>query len=317
METREVLVDAPGVLGEAESHVVAATVFAPQPDAMSARPTLIVAIPGGTYTASYWHLDVPGHPGYSFAERATAAGAVVVTLDNLGTGRSSRPKDADELTFESVAAANAAVAAWAVDAARAGSLHPDLPALPDVFLVGLGHSLGGQLLMVQQARHQSFRRVGVLGSSFLGNAHVESGAVDAAALTADAEVRMRAMAGSSWDDGYLTVPRQALRPQFHAADVPADVLAADDAGATVLPRQLAVAAIASAAAAHYPGQVHVPVFLCFGEVDMSPDPRGEVTLYTSSNDVTLFLLAGSAHCHNLAGTRYVLWDRLIPWLLAP
>jgi alpha-beta hydrolase superfamily lysophospholipase len=312
METHEVLVDAPGVLGDAESCVVAATVFAPEPDAMRAVPPLMVAIPGGTYTGAYWHLDVPGHPGYSFAERAAAAGAVVVIVDNLGTGRSTRPKDADVLTFETVAAANAAVTTWAADAARAGNLHPDLPALPDVFLVGVGHSLGGQLLVVQQARHRSFRRVGALGSSFLGNAHVASDAVDA---TADAEVRMRAMAGSSWDDGYLVVPREILRAQFHAPDVPADVLAADDAGATVLPRQLAVSAIASAAAAHYPGQVDVPVFLCFGEVDMSPDPRREVTLYTSSKDVTLFLLPGSAHCHNIAGTRQVLWDRLVPWLL--
>jgi len=314
MEPHDVLVDAPSVLGDAESSVIAATVFAPEPGAVRTPPTVIVAIPGGTYTGAYWHLDVPGETGYNFAERATADGAVVVALDNLGTGRSSQPDDADLLTFESVAAANAAVAAWAADAARAGTLHPDLPPLGDVRLVGVGHSLGGQLLVVQQARHRSFRRVGVLGSSFLGNAHVGSDVVDTAALIAEAEVRMRAMAGSSWDDGYLSVPREALRPQFHAPDVPADVLAVDDATATVLPRRLAVAAIASAAAAHYPGQVHVPVFLCFAEVDMSPDPRREATLYTSSNDVTLFLLAGSAHCHNLARTRHVLWDRLVPWL---
>jgi len=29
--------------------------------------------------------------------------------------------------------------------------------------------------------------------------------------------------------------------------------------------------------------------------------------------VTLVVLPGSAHCHNFAGTREVLWDRLANW----
>jgi pimeloyl-ACP methyl ester carboxylesterase len=316
METFDVTVDATGVLGPTEPCVVAATVFAPEPHALPATPTIVVAVPGGTYTRCYWDLHVPGMSDYSFATRATQAGAVVVALDNLGTGGSSRPADADLLTFEVVAAANAAVASWAADAARSATLHPALPPLPAVSLVGVGHSLGGQLMVVQQARHRSFTRIGVLGSSFLGNAQVGSAAVDPAALRADAEARMQTMAGPSWDSGYLSVPRPLLRAQFHAADVPAEVLAADDADETVLPRRLAVAAIASPTAAHYAASVDVPVFLCFGEVDMSPDPRREVSLYTSSDDVTLLLLPGSAHCHNMASTRYQLWDRLVPWLLS-
>ena len=29
--------------------------------------------------------------------------------------------------------------------------------------------------------------------------------------------------------------------------------------------------------------------------------------------LTLYVLAGSAHCHNMAGTRQRLWDRLLGW----
>ena len=57
----------------------------------------------------------------------------------------------------------------------------------------------------------------------------------------------------------------------------------------------------------------VPVFLAFGDVDVSPCPHLEPSTYPASRDVTLFLLPSSAHCHNMATSRQVLWDRLEAW----
>lgn len=57
----------------------------------------------------------------------------------------------------------------------------------------------------------------------------------------------------------------------------------------------------------------MPVFLGYGEVDVSPDPHQDAACYRSSSDVTLYVLAASAHCHNMAGTRQRLWDRLLGW----
>ena len=38
--------------------------------------------------------------------------------------------------------------------------------------------------------------------------------------------------------------------------------------------------------------------IAFGEFDIAERPRDEVGFYKSSVDITLFVLAGSYHCHN-------------------
>jgi hypothetical protein len=96
--------------------------------------------------------------------------------------------------------------------------------------------------------------------------------------------------------------------------VPPDVLAADDAGATRVPVGAAVAAVTPGAHRQAAGKVTVPVFLAFGEVDVATAPHTEVAAYTSSDDVRLLVLRGSAHCHNTATTRQILWDRLADWI---
>ena len=57
----------------------------------------------------------------------------------------------------------------------------------------------------------------------------------------------------------------------------------------------------------------MPVLVAFGELDLTRDFTGAAARYRSSHDVTLFVLAGSAHCHNQSASRAVLWDRLAHW----
>lgn len=69
---------------------------------------LLVAIPGGKYGKDYWHLEIDGHDGYSFAEDCVRAGFAVLAIDNLGTGDSTRPAGGDAAGLPEMAAANAA-----------------------------------------------------------------------------------------------------------------------------------------------------------------------------------------------------------------
>ena len=62
--------------------------------------------------------------------------------------------------------------------------------------------------------------------------------------------------------------------------------------------------------------VTVPVLLAFGDHDLTDDFEGNAARYRSSKDVTLFVLPGSAHCHNQAGTRVLLWARVAAWIAA-
>lgn len=64
----------------------AAWVFLPPRPADAVAALLCLA--GGLYDKRYWHLQIDGHPGYSFAEHLAAAGFVVITVDHLGVGMS-------------------------------------------------------------------------------------------------------------------------------------------------------------------------------------------------------------------------------------
>jgi hypothetical protein len=59
--------------------------------------------------------------------------------------------------------------------------------------------------------------------------------------------------------------------------------------------------------------ITAPVFLGFGEDDLTQDFMGCVALYNATNDISLFVLPGAAHCHNQSALRTMLWDRLAHW----
>jgi hypothetical protein len=111
------------------------------------------------------------------------------------------------------------------------------------------------------------------------------------------------------------VPREVLRDLFHGPDVPDAVIDADNAVASRLPARANAEVITPGFEAEYVNKVKVPVFLGLGGlVDVSPDPHAEIAHYRTSSDVTLFVLAGSAHCHNFASRRTELWDRIATWI---
>lgn len=76
-------------LGLPEDTEQAAWLFVPPPGV--APVALLVVLPGASYDKRYYHLEVPGHPGYSLAEHLARRGIVVAAVDHLGTGESSDP----------------------------------------------------------------------------------------------------------------------------------------------------------------------------------------------------------------------------------
>jgi pimeloyl-ACP methyl ester carboxylesterase len=278
---------------------IAATVHEPERAARSG--VVMLAVPGGQYDRTYWHREVPGLSGYSFADDMLARGHTIVAIDNLGAGQSTRPSDPDSVTVERMGDAVAATAREL----RSGTVRGLGGQIDTPLFIGVGHSLGGQITALAQSAHRSFDALVILGSSFLGNANLatEQG-------RAQAEAALRALAGATWDSGYIRVPLTVLRPQFHLPDVPDALHAAEEEHATDLPRQAGVAAIDSAVMAPALAAIAVPVFLAFGTVDMSPEPAREPSLYPACPDMTLYRLEGSAHNHNAATTRQKLWDRV-------
>jgi len=270
----------------------------------------LICWPGGSYGRAYWDMQIPGHPGYSFAQHMTAKGYLVLAADHLGVGASSKPADGDRVDFETMSAASAAFVEQVRGLLDKGA--PELGGAPaGMPLLGVGHSLGACLTVVTQARHRCYDAVALLGFTH-GQKELAVSAVGAA--EADAAIaQARAFFGDTWDDVYGLVPRGPNHGWLHRPDVPAAVIAADDAEAVRWPRQSYVAALLPGYSAEFAAQVDCSVFLGFGDHDVPPVPHDEVAFYTRSRDVTLYVLPDAAHCHNFATTRTRLWDRIDSW----
>jgi pimeloyl-ACP methyl ester carboxylesterase len=265
-----------------------------------AARAVLVCVPGGTYNRDYWDLKVVGHGGYSFAEFAAENGYAVVTIDPLGTGESTKP--VRDFGFAEIAAS----LAHAMSA---------LPALTgDLPVVAVAHSLGGYVAITQQAMFSSYTALAILGCT---NQHVAPLNLDAAIIergaTAQGRAELAEMILSSLTQPHFEGPREHLQSWFHLDDVPADVIEADYATTkSVVPRVFGLAMIPGVVVEHA-AKIDVPVLVGFGAVDVSPDPRAEARLYRNSPDITMVVLADSAHCHNMASSRQRLWQRVLAW----
>jgi pimeloyl-ACP methyl ester carboxylesterase len=284
-------------------------VFAPSNPAE--RVPLLFCLPGGSYTKAYWHLEVPGHPGYSFGEHLAAQGMLVVAVDHLGTGESSRHRRAIDLTPEAVAGANAAAFAEILPRAEKGSLLPGLGPLTPGPSVGVGHSMGAMLAIYQQSLHRSFDAIAPLGYGTVGTIMSFGEGVPLPTY----EMIMSAAREGVLDDIPL-LDRASIRHHFYWDDVPAEVIAADDLTNTNVPGVSGPLSLVPFIASDHARRVECPVFIGLGERDSTPDHHDEARAYASSSDITLFILRKSAHCHNTAGTRLELWDRIAGWARA-
>ena len=316
MSPTTVNVDVTGAVPIDGSHHISTWVFTPERPA--GRVPCLFCLPGGTYTKAYWHLEVPGRPGYSFGEHLAGRGMLVVAIDHLGTGDSSRHPRAAELTPEVVAAANAAAVAEVVRRARDGSLVTGLAPLSIGPMVGVGHSMGGMLAIYQQSLYRSFDAIAPLGYGTIGpiiDFSPEIGG-DGIALPSRESVMGPAVEGAFDDMPLADRTAPELRRHFYWEDVPPEVIAADDLTNTDVPGVCGLLSVVPFIASDHAGRVASPVFIGLGERDSTPGHHDEPRAYYSSNDITLYVLAKSAHCHNMATTRHLLWDRIARWVEA-
>ncbi|MBU6269563.1 MAG: hypothetical protein KGN34_18610, partial [Sphingomonadales bacterium] len=131
---------------------MAAWVFFPDdPALLGPRPVVLTLLSGGSYDKRYHHAVIPGYPGYSAAEHLAGLGNVVILLDHLGSGESSRVPDQKRATRFVVAQAADAAVRQVHAMLAAGTIDPALPPLADFVAIGGGHSMGAMMTVIQQA----------------------------------------------------------------------------------------------------------------------------------------------------------------------
>lgn len=280
-------------------------------------PNAVFCLAGGRCTSSYFDLEVRGHDGYSMARSLAARGLVVVALDHLGLGASTPLDDVCVVTPQVAAATHDQAVRDITNRLRNGTLVNGLPAFAPNALIGLGHSMGGMVIAVEQAEHGTFDAIVVLGHS--GDGTWEALTDDERLLMDEPrEDRERAMVELARVRSRGLPPETARRAppgSFFNDDVPRAVKGAFGAQRTELLYSCALSTMVPGHTDTEKGAVSVPVFLAFGDHDLTEDYDGEAARYTSSPDVTLFVLRDSAHCHNQATTRDELWARVAHWIM--
>ena len=274
----------------AQTSTVAAELHLPE----GSPQALLICWPGGSYARSYWHMQIAGHPGYSFVDHMTARGFAVITADHLGVGESSRPAAVDDVTLETIAAANAAFTREVRERLAAAALATRLAPTTSLAVIGIGHSLGGCICVFAQADHRCYDAIASLGFTHGSKDVLEDGptgsVADPAGPRAAGEAQAKAFFGADWDSGYAVAPREPSHPWLYAPDVPAEVIAADDLTVAPWPRQTYVDALTAGFTAPFATRVQSPVFLGFGDRDIPQHPRDDAGFYTASNDITVFIV---------------------------
>jgi pimeloyl-ACP methyl ester carboxylesterase len=310
MVPKAVSFDVSAALDSAQPLSQSALIFAPE-DATRAKGVL-VCLPGGTYDKNYWHLEVAGHPGYSFGEHLAGCGFVVVAVDHLGVGASDDfPGHAG---LESMARGDAEVVRQIRASIANCSFVPDLPT--DLPVVGVGHSMGACLTTMVQAMASSYDAVALLGYGIdVSNVDNTTSGVDLESSIQQNFQVLQSLSGAADGATSWTVPRTILRELFYSPDVPSAVVDADDLSLSRIPARANAEVVSPGFVSPYAAAIEVPVFLAFGEArDTSSDPHQELMNYRSATDVSLYLVPGSHHCHNMAMTRAQLWDRISRWI---
>jgi pimeloyl-ACP methyl ester carboxylesterase len=260
---------------------------------------LLFCLAGGGANRRYFDLGDKNDRDFSFAARMTAAGFAVAAADVPGVGDSVVPPGAGFFTPRAAAAA----------------LHDALaqlqPALP---VIGIGHSMGGMLIVLQQGRFADFAGIALLGSNAGGLdwalTEVERAYTgNEAATERDLEALTKARFGDPFAAMRLTTAGAGTIFAGENEQATARLRATRDrlfnAGGmmSMIPGSFATEAAA----------LKVPLFLASGDNDIGLSPQLAARDFPNAPDMTLLVLPGTGHNHFGFSTMAQLCARLGHW----
>jgi pimeloyl-ACP methyl ester carboxylesterase len=281
------------------------------------KPLALVCLPGGAMTRRYYDL-LPAHPdeSFSFARQMAARGFLCVLVDHLGVGESTRPPDGYALTADILAAANADATEQVLTRINNGSAVKDLPPMPDIRSVGVGHSMGAMLTVLQQAQYPRHAGIAVLGFSTRGlPEYLPPEARELAGDPVAARREVPRLARAMFREDYPKIGRSSDGSQLYAglhAD-PVGVEAIKSARERLLPVPAYMSMLPGNVAPEA-ARIDVPVFVGLGELDIAGSPQEAPQAFTASPAVELVVLPKTGHSHFIFGGRHELFDRLAGWL---
>jgi len=289
------------------------------PEHLAQPAVLLVCLPGGNMNRRFFDLapaelteDGRRDASFSFARQMTARGFVVALVDHLGIGGSSRPADGYALSADVLAKAsnNVLGAIKARVQAHYGSR------LTHLHAVGVGHSMGAMLTLVQQAQYHSYPAIALLGFSTRGLPEyvpqpLHALANDPAALRA----QLPAIARSMFKEPYPRLQRtEDSRGMFAGDRADARGIAAlkSASGEPMLPLPSLLSMLPGNVAPEA-ASIDVPIFLGVGDRDIVGPPEQVSGAFSHSPSVELHVMPETGHSHFLFASRLALFDAVAAW----
>jgi pimeloyl-ACP methyl ester carboxylesterase len=272
-------------------------------------------LPGGSINRHYYNLKAEGDDSFSFAAVMAGQGAITVAVDHLGVGDSGKPRDGFLLTPDRLAEANANAATKVLAGLRDGSLIEELPALEQLVSIGVGHSMGGMLTVLQQAlrrQHAGLLLMGFANGGLL--AHLPEPARHLIANPEAVRAEIEAVARRIFPEPY-----QRIQPSREASEI-FQGATADRAGIDAIKPTRDNLLVIGGLQSMIPGSigpaldtVDVPVFLGLGDRDIAGPPHAIPAIFPNSPDVTLTVLPETGHCQFIFPSRGELFRRIGEW----
>ncbi|WP_436500452.1 alpha/beta hydrolase [Actinokineospora sp. HUAS TT18] len=260
--------------------------------------TVQVLIPGGTYNSEYWDTSYDADTR-SYRRAANDAGYATLTVDRLGTGRSSRPLSALVTVI-----GQADVVHQVIQHLRAGTFGPAFSRV----IVG-GHSLGSAIAMMEAGTYRDVDGVLITGMAHRLNV---LGALPLFASLIPAVLDTK-FAGLGLDVGYLTTRSGTRYGAFHTPG-PNDpgVMGADETTKDVIAPGEVLDGALIGAIAPYTLLIDVPVLVALGDdpafcgllaIDCSTAEslrRSEAPYYSPDARLRAYVHHGYGHSFNFA-----------------
>jgi pimeloyl-ACP methyl ester carboxylesterase len=275
------------------------------------RPIALVCLPGGGMNRHYFDLMAkdgkPDAMSFSFARQMAARGFIVVMMDYLGIGGSDRPADGYALTPARLAQAGA----HALDQVLT-ELRSQVPALTTI---GVGHSMGAMMTLLQQATYRQHEAIALLGFSTRGlPEYLIPQARELAKDQAAVRECMVELARKTFFEPYPVIKPSAQSSTLYAGSK------ADPRASSIIKPAMDYMLPVPAFMSMLPGNVapeaariDVPVFLGVGELDIAGPPEEIPAAFPGSPDVSLHIWPATGHSHFLFPARTELYEQIADW----
>jgi pimeloyl-ACP methyl ester carboxylesterase len=312
---RRIRVDAGIAVKNTPSPRIAAEIFWPSDRPLSSPPLAFVCLPGGGMNRRYFDLGGSAQPGFSFARQMAASGMITVAIDHLGVGDSTKAADGFDLTPDVLVAANASATSAIVEGLRLGTLIPGLQPLPDPVTIGVGHSMGAMLTVMQQAIAPRHKALVLLG--FSNNGLVKYLPEPAQFLIGAPELvaeNIGRIARQIHRRPYQQLqPSAEGRAMFYGSAADPDGVAALKTARDVLLTVPGLQSMIPGSVAPQSAKIDVPVFLGLGDQDIAGPTHAIPANFPGSRDISLLVLPETGHCQFIFSSRTALFDRICLW----